>query len=217
MNIEQARSNMIEQQLRCWEVLDEKVLEVLRSVPRECFVPRRYQNFAFADTEIPLGRGQVMMTPKVEGRMLQALEIRPTDRVLEIGTGSGFITACLAHLGKTVESVDILWVFAQGAQVRVAALGARNIAFGVGDAAGGWGKGRRFDAIAVTGSMPEYRPCFEQQLAIGGRLFAIVGSPPVMSTIQVKRTGECEFSRVRLFETDLPPLLNVTKKPVFTL
>src|ERR671914_741424 len=99
MNIEQARSNMIEQQLRCWEVLDEKVLEVLRSVPRECFVPPRYHNFAFADTEIPLGRGQVMMAPKVEGRMLQALDIRPADQVLEIGTGSGFITTCLARLG----------------------------------------------------------------------------------------------------------------------
>jgi protein-L-isoaspartate(D-aspartate) O-methyltransferase len=217
MNIEQARSNMIEQQLRCWEVLDEKVLEVLASVPREYFVPQRYQNLAFADLEIPLGHAQVMMTPKVEGRMLQALDIRPSDRCLEVGTGSGFIAACMARLGNTVESVDIYEEFTQSAQVRLAAFGVRNITLDAGDAADGWRSEERFDAIAVTGSLPEYRTCFEQQLAIGGRLFAIVGERPVMSAMLVTRAGEREFSRVKLFETDLPPLLNVARKPVFTL
>lgn len=217
MNIEQARSNMIEQQLRCWEVLDEKVLDVLAAVPRECFVPQSYRNLAFADLEIPLGHGQVMMAPKVEGRMLQALGIQPSDRILEIGTGSGFITACLARLGSTVESVDIFEDFTQCAQVRVAALGARNISFSAGDASGGWKTEQAFDAIAVTGSLPAYRACFEQQLSLGGRLFAIVGERPVMSAMLITRTGEREYSRVKLFETDLRPLLNVARQPVFAL
>lgn len=217
MNIEQARSNMIEQQLRCWEVLDDKVLEVLARVPRECFVPERYRNLAFADTEIPLGNGQVMMAPKVEGRMLQALDIRPTDRVLEIGTGSGFITACLARLGREVESVDIFDNFTQCARVRLAALGLRNVTLSVGDAARGWRLEERFDALAITGSLPAYRACFEQQLKLGGRLFAIVGERPALSAMRVARAGENEYSRAKLFETDLPPLLNVTKTPTFTL
>jgi protein-L-isoaspartate(D-aspartate) O-methyltransferase len=215
VNIEQARSNMIEQQLRTWEVLDERVLEVMAAVPRECFVPQRYRNLAFADTEIPLGRGQIMMAPKIEGRMLQALDIRPSDQVLEIGTGSGFITACLARLGQAVETVDIIEEFVQSARIRIAALGARNVHFSVGDAANGWGGEQCFDAIAVTSSLPEYRTYFEQQLTIGGRLFVVVGEPPAMSAILVSRIGETEFSRVKLFETDLPPLLNFVKTRAF--
>ncbi|MDQ4146811.1 MAG: protein-L-isoaspartate O-methyltransferase, partial [Pseudomonadota bacterium] len=217
MNIEQARSNMIEQQLRCWEVLNDRVLKVLGCVPRECFVSKRYRNLAFADLEIRLGHGQSMMTPKVEGRMLQALNVQPTDRVLEIGTGSGFITACLARLCREVESVDIFTDFTQCAQLRLAGLGLRNVNLSTGDGACGWRQAERFNAIAVTGSSPEYRACFEQQLAIGGRLFAIVGERPAMSAMHVVRTGEREYLRRRLFETGLAPLLNVKKMPVFTL
>ncbi|MGH8500904.1 MAG: protein-L-isoaspartate O-methyltransferase family protein [Gammaproteobacteria bacterium] len=217
MNLEQARGNMIEQQLRAWEVLNEDVLQVLTSVPRECFVPARYHNLAFADFGIPLGHGQTMMAPKVEGRMLQALDIQPGDRALEIGTGSGFVTACLARLAGRVESVDIFDDFVRDAASCLAALDIHNINLSVGDAANGWRRDERFDTIAVTGSIPEYRSSFEQQLAVGGRLFVIVGERPVMSAMRVLRAGEQEFSRVRLFETDLPPLLNTSRKPVFTL
>jgi protein-L-isoaspartate(D-aspartate) O-methyltransferase len=217
MNIEQARSNMIEQQLRCWEVLNETVLGVLGSVPRECFVPQHYLNLAFADLEIPLGHRQVMMAPKVEGRMLQALSIQSSDHILEIGTGSGFITACLARLGDAVESVDFHADFIDNAQARLAALNMRNVSLYTGDAARGWRCDERFDAIALTGSLPDYKTCFEQQLAIGGRLFAIVGERPAMSAMLIKRTGEHEYSRIKLFETDLPPLLHIAKRPVFTL
>jgi protein-L-isoaspartate(D-aspartate) O-methyltransferase len=217
MNIEQARSNMIEQQLRAWEVLDERVLDIMAAVPRESFVPPRYHNLAFADTEIPLGRGQVMMAPKVEGRMLQALDVRPADQVLEIGTGSGFITTCLARLGGEVETVDIIEEFVKSARNKVTALGERNIRFSVGDAANGWGGERHFGAIAVTSSLPEYRAYFEQQLTIGGRLFVVVGEPPAMSAMLVRRTGEAAFTRVKLFETDLPPLLNFVRTPAFAL
>lgn len=216
MNLEQARGNMIEQQLRAWEVLDEDVLHVLTSVPREYFVPARYKKLAFADFGIPLAHGQTMMAPKVEGRMLQALDIRFDDRALEIGTGSGFITACLARLARQVESVDFFNDFVEHAKMHLAALGTGNVSLSVGDAADGWRTGQRFDVIAVTGSVPVYRPVFERQLGIGGRLFVIVGERPVMSAMRVTRVDEHEFSRVRLFETDLPSLMNTPRKPVFT-
>ncbi|MBA2490943.1 MAG: protein-L-isoaspartate O-methyltransferase [Gammaproteobacteria bacterium] len=215
MNLVQARDNMIEQQLRAWEVLDEDVLNALTSVPRERFVPARYKNLAFADFGIPLTHGQTMMAPKVEGRMLQALGIRFGDRILEIGTGTGFVTACLARLGGQVESVDFFDDLIEDAKMQLAALEIRNVNVGVGDAASGWLSDERYDVIAVTGSVPEYRPVFEQQLAIGGRLFVIVGERPVMSAMRVTRTGEHEFSRKKLFETELPALLNTSRKSPF--
>lgn len=215
MNLELARGNMIEQQLRAWEVLDEDVLEVLTTVPRERFVPARYKNLAFADFGIPLKHGQAMMAPKVEGRMLQALDIRFGDRVLEIGTGCGFVTACLARLARQVESVDFFDDFVADARTHLTALDIGNVNLSIGDAADGWRRDERFDVIAVTGSVPAYRPVFERQLAIGGRLFVIVGERPVMSAMRVTRVDEREFSRTRLFETDLPPLLNTSGKPIF--
>jgi protein-L-isoaspartate(D-aspartate) O-methyltransferase len=217
MNIEQARRNMIEQQLRTWEVLDERVLEVMAQVPREDFAPPRFRRLAFGDLEIPLGHGQVMMTPKVEGRMLQALSVKPGDRGLEIGTGSGFITACLARLGREVDSVDIFGDFTRDAQRKLAALGIDNVRLYTGDAATGWRSEQRFDVIAVTGALPEYKPTFELQLAISGRLFVIAGPRPARSAWLVTRAGERDFARVKLFETDLPPLLNVTQQTAFAL
>jgi protein-L-isoaspartate(D-aspartate) O-methyltransferase len=217
MNIEQARRNMIEQQIRAWEVLNERVLDVLASVPREYFAPQRYRKLAFGDLEIPLGFGQFMMAPKVEGRMLQALSIEPNDRCLEIGTGSGFITACLARLGHEVDSVDIFADFTQSAQVRLAALGIGNVHLHTGDAARGWLCDQHFDVIAVTGSLPNYMPHFERQLEVGGRLFVIAGPRPARSAMRVTRTSAEDFLRVKLFETDLAPLLNIVQNSAFAL
>lgn len=216
-NIEQARHNMIEQQIRTWEVLDPRVLEVIAATPRERFVPEPYRRLAFADLEIPLGHGQVMMPPKLEARMLQALDTQAHDRVLEIGTGSGYVTACLARLGAHVESVEIFEDLTAAARDRLAEAEIRNVSLACGDAANGWGEGERFDVIAVTGSLPEYRSCFEEALAVGGRAFVIVGESPIMEAILVLRVGEREFSRSPLFETVVPPLLHVERRPRFTL
>ena len=216
-NIEQARINMIEQQIRPWDVLDQTVLDVMAETPRESFVPERYRNLAFVDMEIPLGHSQVMMSPKVEGRMLQALEIKPTDTILEIGTGSGFTAACMARLGQSVHTVDIYEDFTAVADTRFVELGLTNITQSTGDASQGWNDNQQYDVIAVTGSVPEYRPVFEQSLAVGGRLFLIVGEPPVMEAMLVLRIGENEILRSKLFETELPPLVNAVKKPEFIL
>jgi protein-L-isoaspartate(D-aspartate) O-methyltransferase len=214
MSVEQARFNMIEQQIRPWEVLDQRVLEVMSTVPREDFVPPRYRQLAFADVAIPLGRGQVMMAPKIEARMLQALGVQSIDRVLEVGTGSGFITTCLARLGNTVVSVDILPEFTQAAQRKLSAHGIKNVVLHSGDAALGWG-GQRYDAIAITGSLPTMPERWPQQLTIGGRLFVVVGELPVMEALLIIRLGEHEWATDSLFDTELPPLLNVTRPVVF--
>ncbi len=207
---------MIEQQIRAWEVRDERVLDVLASVPREFFAPERYRKLAFGDLEIPLGFGQFMMAPKVEGRMLQALSIEPNDRCLEIGTGSGFITACLSRLGREVDSVDIFTDFTQSAQVRLAALGIENVRLHTGDAAHGWLCDQRFNVIAATGTLPSYMPHFERQLEVGGRLFVVAGPAPARSAMRIIYTGE-DFLRTKLFETDLAPLLNVVQDSAFAL
>lgn len=217
MNLEQARFNMIEQQIRPWEVLDPKVLDVLAQVPRENFVPEAYRHLAFADLEIPLGHDQAMMAPKVEGRMLQALDVQPTDVALEIGTGSGYVTACLARLAGQVYSVEIVESFKLAAQKKLADLGIANTTLRTGDAAHGWTQLPRYDVIAVTGSMPEYHEGFEKSLALGGRLFVVVGEAPVMEAMLITRVGEHEFSRVSLFETLLKPLTGLRKTQEFVL
>jgi protein-L-isoaspartate(D-aspartate) O-methyltransferase len=217
MNIEQARYNMIEQQIRPWDVLDPKVLEVLSRTPREHFVPQAYAHLAFADLEIPLGHGQAMMAPKVEGRLLQALEIQPNDVVLEVGTGSGYLTACLAALAGQVYSVEIVDQFKHEAQRKLAGHGVENVTLRSGDAAHGWTQLPRYDVIAVTGSLPEYHDGFERSLAVGGRLFVVVGEPPVMEAWLVRRLGERELARDKLFETELAPLTGLQKTPEFVL
>lgn len=208
MNIEQARFNMIEQQIRPWEVLDQRVLDVMTRIPREDFVPSRYRNLAFADVAIPLGHGQVMMRPNLEGRLLQALNPQPADTVLEVGTGSGYLTACLASLGGRVVSVDIVPEFIQAAQTQLQAHGVHNVTVHCGDAAPGWGD-YRYDVIAITGSLPMLPQRWREQLAIGGRLFVIVGQEPIMAALLMTRSGEQEWTEESLFETQLPPLLNV--------
>ncbi|RMD71865.1 MAG: protein-L-isoaspartate O-methyltransferase [Gammaproteobacteria bacterium] len=202
---------MVENQIRPWEVFDERVLSVIRETPREDFVPPAFRKLAYADINIPLGKGEVMMTPKVEGRMLQALSVEPTDRVLEVGTGSGYVTALLAKLGKYVFSVEIHPEFKLSAEEKLAAHGLANITLEVGDAARGWRRHAPYDVIAITGSLPILPQAFRESLAIGGRLFAILGEAPVMEATLVTREGADAWLEEGLFETFLPPLINAPR------
>lgn len=211
---ELARHNMIEQQIRPWDVLDQHVLDVLASIPREDFVPERYRNLAFSDIAIPLGHGEVMLKPNIEGRILQALALQPTDRVLEIGSGSGYLTACLARLAASVTSVDIIPEFVEAARRQLKAHGFHNVALHTGDASGGWGE-HRYHAIAVTGSVATVAEVWRQSLSVGGRLFIVVGQPPVMEALLITRVGEQEWIRESLFDTELPPLRNIAPVKTF--
>ncbi len=215
MNIEQARENMIKQQLRTWEVLDDQLLELLQQVPREEFVPPAWRNLAFVDMNIPLDEGQVMMAPKVEARMLQALAIRPDEEVLEVGTGSGYVTALLAKQAKQVYSVEILPRLLAQAGEKMRAHNIKNAELEEGDAAQGWDARPMYDVIAITGSLPVLPRAFLESMAIGGRLFAIIGDTPVMEATLVTRAGNNDWSREVLFETELPPLKNVQQPERF--
>jgi protein-L-isoaspartate(D-aspartate) O-methyltransferase len=217
IDIEQARFNMIEQQVRPWDVLDQRVLDVMSNTPREAFVPENYRLLAFADTNVPLGHDQVMMAPKLEGRMLQALGIQPGDSILEVGTGSGYLTACLARLGNHVTSIEIFPEFSETAAAVLSAHGIRNVTLQQGDAANGIDSGTRYDVIAVTASDPVNREQFHANLAIGGRLFLILGKPPVMEAVLVTRVDEAGWTRESLFETALPPLINAYAPQRFVL
>lgn len=217
MNLEQARHNMIEQQIRPWNVLDERILDLLLRVPREDFVPQRYRKLAFADMEIPLGHGEVMLSPKLEARMLQVLAVRPDDRILEVGTGSGYFTALLAHLGRQVFSVDRVGEFVETAQQRLNRHGITNVALVQGDASRGWEAGAPFDAIVITGSLPVVPEAFKQALTIGGRLLAVVGSAPIMEVRLTTRLASEQWSEESLFETVVPPLRNAAAVPAFQL
>ncbi len=218
LNLEQARFNMIEQQIRPWDVLDQRVLETLQTVPREAFVPEDQQDLAFMDIEIPIGHGESMLAPKIEGRILQALDIRPTDSVLEIGAGVGYLTACLAKLASAVFSVDIHEDLTARARENLAAQSIRNVTLWTGDAAYGWDKApAHYDVIVVSGSLPEYDDCFERQLKAGGRLFVVVGQPPAMEAQLITHVDNEAYSRVGLFETVLKPLVGREPKQAFHL
>ena len=208
MNFDSARVQMVEQQVRAWDVLDETVLDTLTQVPREHFVPEAYRDLAFADTAISLGHGEFMMTPQQEGRLLQALGLRSTDYVLEIGTGSGFLTACLARLAGRIRSMEIHEDFCIRAREKLMALEVEHVNIDCADAMN-LKQRSRYDAIAVTGSLPRPDPRFRQALKIGGRLFAVIGEPPVMEACLVTRLGEDEWQQEVLFETQVPPLKNV--------
>ena len=208
-----ARQQMVDQQIRTWEVLDPRVLDVFARVPREAFVPPQYRELAFADTPIPIGLGQSMLAPKIQGRILQALGVAATDSVLEVGSGTGYLAACLGLLGAAARSIDIHPQFTAAAQanvgaVNVAAAGAR-VTFETRDAFATPPLGE-YDAIAVTGSLPVYDARFERSLRVGGRLFAIVGEAPVMDAILVRRVDNAEWTRESLFETVVEPLINAT-------
>ena len=214
MNIDFARQQMIDQQVRAWTVLDSAVLGVLSAVRREDFVPGSYQSVAFADMEIPLGHGEFMMTPTVEGRVLQALDLIGNEHVLEIGTGSGFLTACLAKLSRTVTSVDIHEDFVRTAARKLANAGIDNIDLRTMDATREL-PGELYDAIAVTGSIESLDPRFVNALKPDGRLFVVVGSPPVMEARLVRHEGDTDWRGETLFETSLGPLVHGTLPPQF--
>ncbi len=212
---EQARFNMIEQQIRTWEVLDPAVLDLLKQLPREAFVPPQYAGLAFADLEIPIGHGQSMLSPKIEGRILQALEVKKTDKVLEIGTGSGYLTALLARSAKQVVSVDIEPELSQIAGQRLAQQNIQNVTLEIGDAANGWEGHAPYDVIIFTGSLPVAPDSAKQMLTIGGRLFAVVGEAPVMEATIIRRVTADGFKCDVLFETCLPPLNNAPQPEHF--
>jgi protein-L-isoaspartate(D-aspartate) O-methyltransferase len=214
MTVEQARAQMVGQQVRAWEVLDARVLDVLGRVPREHFVPPGYRELAFADTAIPLAHGQFMMPPKLEGRLLQALQLVPLDRVLEIGTGSGFLTACLGRLAESVLSIDIDDEISAAAAKRLAEIDLHNVELRVGDALSLDISGQ-FDAIAVTGSVPELPDSWTDLLNPGGRLFVVVGRAPVMEALLITRHASNAIRREVLFETVVPPLVNTSQRQPF--
>jgi protein-L-isoaspartate(D-aspartate) O-methyltransferase len=212
--IEAARRQMIEQQVRTWEVLDPRVLETLAAVPREHFVPETYRSVAFADTEIPIGHGEFMLPPKIEGRILQSLGLERGERALEIGTGSGFFAACIEHLTGDVESIEIHAGLADGATHALERLGITRVRITCADALN-HSLGADYGAIAVTGSLPVYDPRFERALAVGGRLFVVVGSPPIMEARLVTRTAIDAWLTQSLFETCIEPLRNATPAALF--
>lgn len=210
MNFEQARFNMIEQQIRTWEVLDQHTLDLFAEIHREDFFPDTYKQLALADVRIPLLHDQVTMTPKAEARLLQSLSVQDDDKVLEIGTGCGYLTALLARSADEVHSVDIFPVFADQARAKFAEYGLNKIHLHTGDASHGWQDGNRYDVIVVTGSVPVLDDSFRQQLTINGRLFIIVGESPVMEALLITRIGEQEWAKEGLFETDLPALIGAS-------
>ncbi|MEM7401925.1 MAG: protein-L-isoaspartate O-methyltransferase [Pseudomonadota bacterium] len=217
MDIEQARFNMIEQQIRPWDVLDIDVLRVIEDTPRELFVPAKHKKLAFSDLEIPLTHDQNMMAPKIEARMLQALSIQPGDDILEIGTGSGFVTACLAKLGKHVDTIEYHEDLSEQAARNLSQQQLHNISHDVKDILNNPFSGKLYDAIAVTASMPVYNSMFEQYLKENGRLFVIAGNAPVMQAKLIRHVGKHGNTETNLFETNLLPLIGIDTPNTFTL
>jgi protein-L-isoaspartate(D-aspartate) O-methyltransferase len=215
MDFEQARFNMVEQQIRTWDVLDPRVLDLLGRVRREDYVPPQYRELAFADMEIPLGHGERMLAPRMEARLLQELALGPGDKILEVGTGSGYMTALLASLGGHVYSVDIVAEFAQAAGARLAARGVANVTLETGDAARGWDRHGPYDAIVLTGSVPVLPGAFAASLQTGGRLVAVVGELPVMEAQLVTCVSAGAYRTTGLFETCIPPLKNALQPEKF--
>ena len=215
MNFEQARFNMIEQQIRTWEVLDPEVLELLSQVKRENFVPPQYRELAFADLEIPLGHGEAMMQPKVEARILQELAPQPHEAVYEVGTGSGYLTALLARRARHVTSAEIHPDLKAVAEKNLRAAGAANVTLIEGDSARSPLAESAYDVIVLTGSTPILPQSFLDRLKPGGRLCAVVGDAPVMKAILVRQPIAGAFQHAELFETLLKPLVNAPQPPRF--
>ncbi|KRB76823.1 protein-L-isoaspartate O-methyltransferase family protein [Noviherbaspirillum sp. Root189] len=217
MNIEKARFNMIEQQIRPWDVLAPDVLELLMVVKREAFVPDAYKSLAFVDTQIPLPGGEYMFAPKMEARILQEVAPKKHENVLEVGAGTGHMAALLAHKARHVTTVEINPELKALAEKNLAANGVSNVDVVQGNGAQGWGKGdAQYDVIVVSGSLPVLPDAFLKQLKVGGRLFVIVGEPPVMSAQLITRTSDTGYDTVKVFETDVKPLRDAVLPPQFT-
>ncbi|MBJ7314040.1 protein-L-isoaspartate O-methyltransferase [Rugamonas sp. CCM 8940] len=216
MNIEQARFNMIEQQIRPWDVLDPDVLELLLVVKRENYVPAAYKNLAFVDSEIALPGGEAMFTPKLEARLLQDINLKKHENVLEIGTGSGYMAALLAHKGRHVTSVEVSAELKALAEKNLADNGVSNVSIELGNGAQGWGKGAPYDVIVVSGGLPVLPDSFLQQLKVGGRLVAIVGAAPAMKAQLVTRVSESAYDTKTLFETEVKLLKDATTPSQFS-
>ena len=216
MNLEQTRFNMVAQQIRTWNVLDDNVLDLLYKIKREEFVPAENRAMAFVDMEIPLGYGQVMLTPKMEARVLQELHVKKTDKILEVGSGSGYLTALLANQGTHVYSVEIIPELKTLAENNLKAHEITNVTIELGDAARGWSKNEPYDVIVLTASTPCLPDAFQKSLNPGGRLFAIVGEDPVMEALLITCIAPGEFTTTKLFETSTPPLINALQPTRFT-
>jgi len=219
MNLEQARHNMIEQQIRPWDVLDNDVLQSLVAVRREAFVPAAYQSLAFVDSEVPLPCGQTMLSPKVEARLLQEARLTGHERVLEIGAGSGYMAALLAHHAEHVVSVEIEAELKALAERNLKAYGVDNVSVELGDGARGWtGQGKDvapYDVIVLSGSVPVLPDAFLSQIRVGGRILAVIGEAPAMSACLVTRTADDAWDTQKLFETVIQPLRNAVKPSSF--
>lgn len=214
--MEQARFNMIEQQIRPCEVLEGRILKLLELVRREDFVPADKKGLAFADLEIPLGHGALMWQPKLEARVVQELHLTHSDKVLEVGTGSGYLTVLLSMLAKQVTSVEIVPDLSARARQNLQRYKRENITLEIGDAAQGWGNGVSYDVIVLTGSTPALPQAFQNSLNIGGRLFAIVGDAPVMEAKLITRVAQDVYETVNIMETSVAPLQNALQPKRFT-
>ena len=203
MNIEQARFNMIEQQIRPWNVLDQDVLDTLVVVKREQFVPVAAKALAFVDTDIPLGGGEAMFTPKLEARLLQEVQLKKHETVLEIGTGSGYMAALLAHKGRSVTTVEISPTLKALAESNLANAGISNVTVVAGNGAQGWEQGAPYDVIIISGALEVLPEAFLKQVKVGGRIAAIIGQAPVMSCNIITRISDTGFDTVKVFETNV--------------
>ena len=212
MNIEKARVNMIEQQIRPWDVLDQDVLELLVLVKREAFVPAAYRSLAFMDTELPLPGGECMFMPKLEARIMQELAVKKHESVLEIGAGSGYMAALLAYKARHVTTVEIRSELKEMAQKNLADYGVTNVDVALGNGAQGWanaGTEAPYDVIVISGSLPVLPDAFLRQIKVGGRIFAIIGDAPAMAGQIITRVSESAWNTVRVFETDVKPLREI--------
>jgi len=215
MNIEQARFNMIEQQIRPWNVLDQDVLDTLHIVKREQYVPAACASLAFADTEIPLGNGETMLNPKVEARILQELQVKKHENVLEIGAGSGYMAALLASKARHVTTVEINPALKEMAQQNLAKAGVTNVTVELGNGSEGWSAGAPFDVIVISGALEVLPEVFLKQLKVGGRIAAIVGTAPVMQCVLITRVAETAYDTVQVFETNIKALVSAPQPSHF--
>jgi len=213
--LEQAHSNMVNQQVRPSDVLDDRVLAAMSAIPRSLFVDPEMAGLAYADTTLPIGEGQAMLSPVLEGRLLQALHLQPDETVLEIGTGSGYFTALLAKLAGHVISVEYFDSLSEQAQARLAALAINNVSFHIGNAAKSWPLADRIDAIVITAAFVNVPEEYLHSLKVGGRLLAVVGKAPAMTVQLIERIGEWDWRNTALFETVIPPVIHAEPKATF--